>query len=490
MSSALLHLRAPTADAATDVGHTPHSRLTLREHILPCLVLMIAVTAVVYPFWPGRMNADTLQEIAQAKGGWYTHQYSPILQAIWHPFINAGFGPQWVFTGQVILFVLSSYFLLRLAYQPLGAAIATALITISPVTYGGLALIGRDTWFLALLLASFVAVSRAFASGGRGRSAWIGMTLVLAWFTVAARENAGASTFIPLALVAALILVQRRPDLLQHRLKLATLAVAIGLAATVAMMASQAVIVRALKPVPLSVTAPLFIYDLAALSRVDSKNYFPASVLHDRSMRTIDALTSVDSMNAMISGPSAPIAWPVVGKVASALQTAWEHQILAEPLAYVAERFRMMLDEVGLTNRSIWIYHPYIDPNNFGYHTTFPGADNIANRYMQLFSDAANNGDFLFSAWAYLLFCAAAAAALLASRAWPRFVIGALALSALTYQLGLLAALMGSNYRYEAVAVGIAEITAAAVIGWAWQNRRVALAPRRRFASQAASSGN
>lgn len=463
-----------TAEPAADLRVHQRSLPELLTAVIPWLVLLIAVALIVVPFWPGRMDADTLNEIYSAKSGIYTNQYSPILEAMWHPFINAGFGPGWILTGQVLVFVVAAFSLVRLALRPLGAAVAVALITLTPMVFGGSGLVGRDQWFLALLVACFAAVARAFATSGTARRLWFAVAVVLAWLTLATRENAGAAVFVPLALLAGMWVVHRWPAMMPRRWALAGCSLLLGIVVTVAMMGSQLLVYSALSVRSVRPASTLFIYDLAALSRKDHKNYFPAGVLANGSLAAIEARSNTDTIAPMV-GPGAPITWPLSAHAYSALESAWKHRIIAEPLEWLHERLTMMGDQIALTNDSIWVYHPFIDgsidgkPNVLGYKTSFRWANDIADGYIRTFTNASNNGDFLFSVWAYLLFSAVVAVWLLRARTWKRLLVGALALSSLTYQPSFLFLGQGSQYRYERPSVAIALILAALAAPSAWQ---------------------
>lgn len=479
------------ANAESASGRTPRPG-SLRQLLLtvaPWVLLGGAVVAVVLPFWPGRMDADTLNEIGSARSGTYTDQYSPILEAMWHPFIHHGIGPGWILTGQVLVFIVAAYSLLRLTLRPLGAAVAGVVICLTPMVFGGMGLVGRDQWFLTLLTACFAAVGRTFQSHGTARRLWFVAALVLAWLTLAARENASAAVFVPLALLAGLWLVHRRPAMLRRRRGLALWSLVIAVVVTAVMFESQSLVYRALNVQTVDPTAALFVYDLAMLSHHDRKNYFPPNVMPGGSLATVDARSSVDTISPMI-GPVAPILWPILGQRYRALESAWKHRIKAEPLEYLRERALMMGDQIGLTNDSIWVYHPYIDgstdttTNVLGYKTSFVSANNVANDYMSAFTDRQNNGDFLFAVWAYLLFCLVAAVWLLRGRTWKRLLVGGLALCTLTYQPTFLFLGQGSNYRYERPCVAIALLILALGIPAGWRRAQPYLGRYRRSAER------
>jgi hypothetical protein len=456
-----------------EVG-SPRAGSLWSSRVLPYTILVAAVAIVAVPFWPGRMNADTLTQIIQLKTGLISDQYTPVLENLWRPLFLGGFGPGWVLTGQLMVFVGGAYLILRLVFGRLAAAILVAFVCVTPMAFGELGLVGRDTWFLSLLVGSFGTTVRVFSTRGRERLAWVAATLVLTWLATASRQNAAASSFIPLALIAGLLLTERRPSMATRQVALSCWAIALGVIVTIAMLGSQLLFDDATGVVATHSSAQLFLYDLASLSRQDGRDYIPTVVLPSRSMRTIDDYSSVASINGMLFGAGAPVAYPWSGKVASDLESAWIHRIEADPLGYLRDRLSLMGQELGLTQDSIWVYHPYIDPNSLGYSTRFTGADRLANDWMQAFSDSLNNGGVLFAPWIYLLACLVVAVVCLRRPTRPHLLIGAIALSALAYQVGLLFGLMGTNYRYEFPVVTVSELVIALALGLAWQRFRAA----------------
>ena len=108
--------------------------------------------------------------------------------------------------------------------------------------------------------------------------------------------------------------------------------------------------------------------------------------------------------------------------------------------------------------------HPGIDGNPFGLHASFP-ASTTTKGYVELF-DATSvpdpSGGIIFDVWIYLLLAAVGAWFLLPRWRDPRaLVLGSLALSSLTYQLGAFLS-MGVQYRLEvpSVATGLVVLLA------------------------------
>jgi hypothetical protein len=425
---------------------------------------------VAFPFWPGRMNTDTLNEIGATKTGFYTNQYSPILEWLWHPFYKLGVGPGWILTGQVAMFVGGSYVLLRRAFRPLGAALAVLIITITPQVYGELGLVGRDTWFLSFVVACFACTSKAFETRGRRRIGWVVGAVAFAWLAQAARQNAVTSIFVPLAMIAGLLLVGRaRP---RGRLVLVSQATAIGLIAAVVIYGSQSVVDRAIGTYNSESIGQLYLYDLANMSRIDRRDYIPKSIDPTGSVQWLDFHTNIESSLALITGTAQPIKYPFTPKVESTLEHRWKHEILAHPFTYLRERLHQLQYTLGLGVDQIWIYHPYVQANPYGYTGAFQWADNIANDWMQLFTNSANNGGILFEPWIFLLICCVAIGFELRRHSTLRLILAGIGVAALTYQIGLFLAQIGPNYRYQFPFIAMTEIIIAVALRRCWQYAR------------------
>lgn len=451
----------------------PARRSPIAGRVLAALILLGAAALVGLAFWPGRMSGDTLDEIAQAMAGTYTDQHAPILEALWHPFIGHGIGPGWVLAGQLLVFAGGCYLILRHFLGRVVAALAAAAIMLTPPCFGMLGWVGRDVWFIALLLASFGCVARVLVSSGRVRIAWLCGVVIFGWLTMATHQDAALAVFVPVSFACGLWLVRSRPSWALRRRRLVGGALASGVAITLLMLGSQALVNGALNVRNTHELGTIFAYDLAALSRQDHRNLFPASVLPDRSMRLILADTTTDSIDALLFGPQAPIPYaPLAPKTAAALQHAWAHQVRSDPLGYLRERFKLFLNEVSITQGSLMVYDPAIDPNTLGYHTTFSWANNVANDYMQAFTGPADDGGIVFSVWLYLLICAVGAGVFLRLRSTRRLLIGALCASVITYQLGLLFGVIDVGYRFELPVVVAGEITILFAIRLLWETWR------------------
>ncbi|HET8672389.1 MAG TPA: hypothetical protein VFL87_02040, partial [Thermoleophilaceae bacterium] len=115
--------------------------------------------------------------------------------------------------------------------------------------------------------------------------------------------------------------------------------------------------------------------------------------------------------------------------------------------------------------RPIWIFHPDIDPNSFGYRTKFPKLDDAADDYVTAFAYPNLDGKYLFRAWPYLLVAIAGAVLLLKRRRGAALmVVGGAALAALLIQVGYFFGAMGTQYRFEHGPIALSLVTLAILL--------------------------
>jgi hypothetical protein len=184
------------------------------------------------------------------------------------------------------------------------------------------------------------------------------------------------------------------------------------------------------------------------MSQREGESLFPRSVYPSGDLATLEQTSNIDTIAGLVFGTSAPIPLPRSPEQVAELKSAWLDEVKANPFGYLGMRTDAWLHQIGLTQDPIWIYHPVIDPNERGWHLAFPALDDAFGDYQDLFADQYNNGGILNRAWIYLLL-AIPAAFLLLRRSPALMVVGGLALSAWTYQVGLFFGTMGSQYRFE-----------------------------------------
>jgi hypothetical protein len=399
------------------------------------------------------MSGDTLDEAFQASSGHITNHHAPILVAAWSVLWHVSVGPGWLFAGQLLGFVAGCYLILRSVFRPLTSAIVTAAISFFPPVFGLLAWVGRDMWYLSFVLLAFGCLVRAVQRPWPVRGRWLAGSVGAAWLALAARQNAAATVVIVMVGVAGLLLARRWAEpaaARAHSLRRSALVLAAGVALTLGLMATQAGLGAVIGVQNTHPERFLLIYDLGALSKEEHKDLFPASVLPPSKLPQLERSFNVDDVIGITYAPGAPV--PVVLSDAQnkALRDRWIAEVTGDPLEYLGMRWRLFLRQINITRRPIWVFHPVIDPNSFGYVTRFPKLDDAASDYVTAFAEPNLDGTIIHRAWIYLLIAAVAAALLLRRTRGPvLWVIGGVALAALTTQIAFFFGAMGVQFRFE-----------------------------------------
>jgi hypothetical protein len=165
---------------------------------------------------------------------------------------------------------------------------------------------------------------------------------------------------------------------------------------------------------------------------------------------------SVSSIDAALSVPPILIPFPVRPTLVDELRSSWLNAIQDHPGSYIDTRWDLWLAEIGWNGNVLWIQHPNVDPNPWGYRPTFPALEKRANEYVARFAASSDlSGGPLYKVWLYLL--VDLVGILYLRHPDPRrHVLGALALTAVMYEVTFLFGAMGNQYRYSFPAVAVA----------------------------------
>jgi hypothetical protein len=444
----------------------PFASIGFRTHILPAAIVLLPVVLTTLVFWPGHMSADTLDEAFQASTGKINNQHPALLIWGWHLLWPLGVGPGWLLFGQVLTFVVGMYLILRAAFKPIPAAVVAALIQLSPPIFGITGWVGRDMWFLAFLTLTFGLLVRTIQRSWPARGWWLAATVLCSWLTLAARPNAASAVIVVLVPAAAMLLDRRsRRFAARRRLVRGALYFGAGLALTLALMLTQTALGLA---IGVKVGHPeqyTMIYDLSALSTTQHKDLFPASVVPPSKLGSLEQNFNVDDVVSETYVTGAPVPVPLKGSRFTAVRKSWISQVTGHPFGYLKMRGRLFLRQIGVTRRPIWIFHPGIDANSFGYQARFPSLDDAADDYVEAFAHPNLDGTFIHRAWIYLIFAVIGVAALLHRRRAPALMaVGGLALAAPLIQVGYFFGAMGTQYRFEHGPIAFCLITLAVLL--------------------------
>lgn len=420
--------------------------------------------AIATVAWPGHMSSDTLAQIDSVRSGRYNDWHAPILSALWRPFFRLGVGPGWVLVASTVTMCVSSYLLLRTSLRRRGAALCTAAIVASPQVLGYLLVLSRDTWFTALLLASFAALATLHRYP---RRTLVAVAFAALWLALSSRQNA-----LPAGLVAALAAF----DTVGLGQQLATRVRALrGPVARVGFRLGAAVVVLlsilgtqwvARAAIDVERRAPeqaLYIYDLANLSVRARRVLFSPSVYPAQDLDLLERRTNVYSVNPLLFGDGAPIPFPVPPSALDDLRRDWRHAVKTYPVAYSRIRWKQWTRQIGWSGNTWWIYHPEVDSNSWGYKTRFDSIDDGVGEYVEAFASNDNlDGGVVHRVWVYMT-VNSLAALLLFSRESRRRTIGWLNLAVLAYAATFFVGAMGVQYRFSYPNVVVALLSLPAI---------------------------
>ncbi len=446
------------------------------DRIVAYAILLASATAVALPWWPGAMSNDTFATYYSMKFGPITSTQAWLIEWIWRPFFNAGFGPGYVLTLTLLGIALGSYLCLRGVFGRVGAAVGTAFVMLNPITYGPINAISRDNWYLAFVLLAAGGLVRLARADLTYRGWWRAFTVAALFFACAARQN---GVFAVLPLTIALFWIESLGDGAAGRwggleLRRAARSVLMGLLVTLAMVGTLFAGQRALGIEKTNPEIFLYVYDLAGVTEMTGEMQFSKAAYPAQNVDLIHQ-TSVYGRRALMFGSPDRIAFPMSEEQYTAIRDDWRRMIREHPFQYAKYRVKALAFQLGLKGEQIWVYHPQIDPNDLGMAFRFPGLEAKAKAYASVLSDENNNGMFLHRAWIYVLAALLAMLVILRSAiatARQKTAYLAHALTTFTMQIGLLMATLEIEIRYERqirVSAMIVVITAGALL---WRQLR------------------
>jgi hypothetical protein len=425
---------------------------------LPWLLMGLTVVVFALGFWPGHMNADALTMVGEARGTYALNDHhSPLLVWAWDLGWPLGLRPGVILVLQVTAFLAGAYLVARAAFERLGAALVSIAVAFWPAVFGNLGGISRDTWFLAFLLLAFGFAILAVRSPERRTVGLVG-AVTFALLTMFARQNAAAAVVVLAVVLAGLWLGDRtaaRGRVARWGVPALAGASGVVLALGVQLGATKAVGAEAVHP-----EQYVYLYDLAGLSVRDGVSHFPPDVYPAGDVETLAINSSVDSIIYLGFGDNPAIPMPRPDDQVAEMRDAWLDEVTGDPKGYLGWRWDAFMAQIGIDSPGIFVYHPGIDPNGFGYSIAIPALNDVASGYQELFANDDLEGGAFHRTWFYLLIALYSAVVLLSIPGATR-VVGALAVSTLTYQVGLFFGTMGTQWRFEFPTAAIALICAA-----------------------------
>lgn len=399
------------------------------------------------------MSNDTFATFYAMKFGPIVDTQAWLLETIWKPFFNAGFGPGYVLTLTLMGIAFGAYLCMRGVFGRVAAALWAAVAMLNPITYGPINAISRDNWFLAFVLLAAGSLVRLSRGDLKHRNIWRAFAVLMMFFACAARQN-GVFAVLPLAIgffwVEAIPTVEfGRPS------KAAFMRVAIisakGTLLAFAIFLSLFAGQRALSIEKTHPEIFLYVYDLAGVTQMTGEMQFSKTSFPAQNMDLINSTTIYGRRGLMFVHPDR-IAYPMGDEQYQAIKSDWQEMIRNHPLIYAKYRMLALAHQLGIRGEQIWVYHPQIDANELGMAFVFPELQRKATRYAGVLADEANNGSFIYRAWIYLLGALIAMVVIFRSRfmdSRQKAAQIAHGMTAFTMQIGLLMATLEVEIRYE-----------------------------------------
>ena len=437
-----------------------------------------AVALIVVPPWPGVFTIDSQAMYRMANAGNVDDWYSPILVSMWRVALAVGLPSSAVFVTATAVVVVGLLTLYRLALPRWWALVATAATVLFPPVYGLLGWVGRDVWFLGLLLVVAASLGWATVLPAR-RFPLVTLAFTAAWLAADARQNGFPALAVVGGAAAWFVFSGRR-----HRWWLvigaSLLTILLGVAAQRA-----ARIVAVQKDV--SPEQVLYFQDLLAVSLRLEESQVPRELLPRDQLDEVRTLWVPAQVGAVLFRDDPPVDYrPRQGSARRTrmLRDAWLDMVTTHPFAYAVERadlYRRLLG-IGDTVPGAWYATTDVIPGTAaaGLRQRFDALNDARGDYLRLFEQGApGTGGPLHQVWIYLALGLVSAAAIVA--AGPRlraFGWTMLALQ-LLMQLVLVFAATLLEYRFELfqVVLGLALTAIAARLWWEAHLLRLAGGP-------------
>lgn len=454
----------PVSRAERRIASRPPRRLPPPVWVLVALSTFAALITVV--FWPGQMDADSLDELHEAASGHFTNIHTPVLYAMWRvPYLIGFQSPGWVLGVGLLVMLVGLYLILRVRFGRASSVGLAMVLCLWPPVLSWAVHVGRDNWFTATLLCSFGFATRMARMGRHQRTFNLVAALVMA-FVCAASWQIAVIPLVPLFFVLAFLLL---PATAPRR---ALLCCGAALVCGLAMYGVQLGAQKAIHTTQAYNQQATFDYDLAQLSKTEGKLLFPSDMLKESPKKAMALFRTLktgefDQIVFANLAAQAPVRFLIDGRREASLQHAWMAAIRHNPTGYLTERTNLLLEQLAITQPSNWTFEAPPDPTGFNPLST--GLQDTGMRYLGLFSSDQNLwGDVVYSVWFYLLVSIAAVPVLLRRRGPGDMAVAGLAVAGVLLTLAIWFTIPAMNYRYS---YGIA-VVGCVIAPVLWPRRR------------------
>ncbi len=316
---------------------------------LPRVVLILGGLAFLAFAYPGLLTLDSVDQLTEARAGFYTDAHPPAMAALWRIADAIIAGPFLMLVLQGTTFLAGAYLVLKRALSPLAAAIAASLLLLYPPIANPMAFIWKDSLMAGLTL---LGAGLVMSPCRRARVA----SLPVFALATAVKYNAFAATF-PLIVLLFEYAPGARP------LKRYAISAAAWLGITVAAMGANSILVDQPMHYWHSTVAVADIVGVIAYDDFTDeelkRDLAGTGLLIDRDIaehaRTVYATREVLKLivgeQRMWDLPASGTA-PAPEAQRDAIAAAWRRFVFGHPGAYLRHRFDRFLDVTGVTYKS------------------------------------------------------------------------------------------------------------------------------------------
>jgi hypothetical protein len=330
------------------------SREWIGRHVAGWHVLVGGWLVFLVYCFPGYMSYDSGVQLEQARGLQpMTNWHPPVMAHLWKLCDAIIAGPFLMLVLQSGALLVGMYLILRRQLSERGAALAAALILISPPVITPMGVIWKDSQmagFLMLGIALLARQTRASIVAG----------CVLVWLGTAQRHNAAAAT-LP---ILVLLFVWKDGIAGWRRYALAG---AVWLAITISAAMANSLLAEQNE----DVFASLAMNDIVGVIRFQP-GYTDADVRADAPglpwKQDTDLVKRAHKLYAAnmtwldVAGEDGVFWYPKTPEHSAAVAAAWRNMILEHPLAYLRHRVSVFLAELRITKRhNFYIWAAFTD---------------------------------------------------------------------------------------------------------------------------------
>ena len=401
--------------SARDTGASRRERRLCAGHVVLAIVTLFICW---YPY-PGRMNNDTLYQIAQVRSGHIEDLHAWPLQVLWHPLYSLGLHAGPAYVGSILVFSFSAYVILRWTLSRNAASIFLSVVMLTPPLLAQLQAFNKDSWLLIFVLAATACIGQAVRGTLPPRTQTLLMVTAVAciWLAAGARTN-GLVLALPLSIpIGFWVERRRRPQGGRSRSAWRLVFIA-GLSAVVlivGVVGSQQVLRRIANVKPAHVDSALYAYDLASISVLEHRVLLPASVFPSQNLALLEGRHVVGNIDPILFADPVLVRWMGLDDAQrEELRQDWVSAIKDHPVTYARSRLTMLTKMLGFSGTPYDVVGDHAGGNSLHIEPVFPWAVDAVDHYTHWGTYNASGffeeGPFYFKPWPYFLLLAAAAA--------------------------------------------------------------------------------